>query len=159
MVSWIKKVSNRKSSVSGCCLAFAWLFAIFRLVLLLKVLLIKKKKPCNKFCEVTWTCFFYVITIVSLRVTTPLLYLSSTSDLSNPPFLNIFLTTLLKLKPSHPPPVKVFLQHSLSKPNLFNGILLLIQLKSKRKIADFRYFDTVMCLLYTFFLLNKLLMK
>ena len=140
-------------------LSFCLTFCHFQTGFASKSVAYKKKKPCNKFCEVTWTCFFYVITIVSLRVTTPLLYLSSTSDLSNPPFLNIFLTTLLKLKPSHPPPVKVFLQHSLSKPNLFNGILLLIQLKSKRKIADFRYFDTVMCLLYTFFLLNKLLMK
>ena len=34
--------SNNKNSTSGCCLAFAWLFANFSLALLIKVLLIKK---------------------------------------------------------------------------------------------------------------------
>ena len=34
--------SDSKSSVSGCCLAFAWFFVSFSLTLLIKVLLIKK---------------------------------------------------------------------------------------------------------------------
>ena len=37
-----KKFSNSKNSASGCCLAFAWFFAKFNLMLLIKVLLIKK---------------------------------------------------------------------------------------------------------------------
>ena len=37
-----KKFSNSKNSASGCCLAFAWFFAYFNLMLLIKVLLIKK---------------------------------------------------------------------------------------------------------------------
>ena len=36
------KFSNSKSLTSGCCLAFAWFLANFRLPLLIKVLLIKK---------------------------------------------------------------------------------------------------------------------
>ena len=36
-----EKFSNSKSSASGCCLVFAWFFAIFSLALL-KVLLTKK---------------------------------------------------------------------------------------------------------------------
>ena len=46
-----KKFSNSESSVSGCCLAFAYFFADFSLALLIKVLLMKKK------C----VCFFHVI--------------------------------------------------------------------------------------------------
>ena len=37
------KFSNSKSSASGCYLEFAWFFANFSLVLLIKVLLTKKK--------------------------------------------------------------------------------------------------------------------
>ena len=36
-----KLLSSNKSSASGCCLAFAWIFVSFSLVLLIKVLLIK----------------------------------------------------------------------------------------------------------------------
>ena len=42
---------NRKSSASGCCLAFAWFFAKFSLTLLIKVLLIKKKSVGSYFCK------------------------------------------------------------------------------------------------------------
>ena len=37
-----EKFSYKKSSASGCCLAFACFFANFNLALLIKVLLIKK---------------------------------------------------------------------------------------------------------------------
>ena len=47
-----EKFSNSKSSVSGCCLAFAWCFADFSRTLLIKVLLIKK--ACNWFAEQNW---------------------------------------------------------------------------------------------------------
>ena len=40
---WMEKANNfSKTSASGCCLAFAWFWANFNLVLLIKVLLIKK---------------------------------------------------------------------------------------------------------------------
>ena len=39
-----KQFSNIKSSASGCCFAFALLFAHFSLVLLIKVLLIEKAR-------------------------------------------------------------------------------------------------------------------
>ena len=38
-----KVISQSKNSVSGCCSAFAWFFANFSLLLLIKVLLTKKK--------------------------------------------------------------------------------------------------------------------
>ena len=38
-----EKFSNSKSSVSGCCLAFAWFFANFSLALLTKLSYIKKR--------------------------------------------------------------------------------------------------------------------
>ena len=37
-----QQFSNKKGSVSGCCLAFSWFFANFSLALLIEVLLIKK---------------------------------------------------------------------------------------------------------------------
>ena len=39
---------NGKSSASGCCFAFAWIFANFNLALLIKVLLIKKARSLEK---------------------------------------------------------------------------------------------------------------
>ena len=39
-----KQFSNSKSSASGCCLVFAWLFANISQVLFIKMLLIKKKR-------------------------------------------------------------------------------------------------------------------
>ena len=41
MIMWT--ILNSKSSASGCCLVFAWFFANFSLVLLIKVFFIKKR--------------------------------------------------------------------------------------------------------------------
>ena len=43
LVEECEQFSNSKSSTSRCCLAFAWIFTNFSLVLLIKVLLMKKR--------------------------------------------------------------------------------------------------------------------
>ena len=55
-----KQLSNSKSWSSGCCLAFAWLYANFNPALLIKVLLIKKVR--NRF--IAKTCLTFSCTVL-----------------------------------------------------------------------------------------------
>ena len=102
--------------------------------------------------------FMYVsmYVIVSLKATTSPPNFFSTPFLSSSFFLKYFQPPI---KDETPLQQKLSCNSPSSPNQTFSMTLLLIQLKTKRKIAGFRYFNTHCVNFYTLFPLKKLLIK